>query len=254
MPDSQRNLPIIHQLIGDGFLPNMIFALNGWSNPPTSDQITRDNQARAQKPFSSNVQRVNWSSGPSRRDALDIVRMAMNKEPGRLAIQQEIIERRLQLSDTAAGRTVIQHAKQIAQQLRNRNDMQGAQKADRIDGKLREGFQKELNKWPKRPNQPRPAPGTRPGSNAKPPASGTKNRPPGGRPAQSSSPGAKKPGPGTKPPGPAKAAGNPRPPNGNLPILRTHTQANHCVNSSDKATRAYCRPAHGASARKPSEP
>ncbi|KAF8603971.1 hypothetical protein BDV93DRAFT_606336 [Ceratobasidium sp. AG-I] len=159
--DSQRNLPVIRQIVGDGFLPNIIFVPTMWSNPPTPDQLSRDAQARAQEPFRSQIQRVNWASGPSPHGALDIVRMAMRKQPRQLAIQHEILDRGLKLIDTAAGQIVARNAKQIAQQFRSHGNAQGAQRAERVDGKLRQGFQQETNRWPRKPSQPKGAPAPR---------------------------------------------------------------------------------------------
>lgn len=192
MADSQRNLAVIHRIVGDGFLPNIIFAPTGWSDPPTRDQLSRDTQARAQEPFRSHVQRVNWASGPSPHSALDIVRIAMRRQPRPLSIQQEILDRRLRLADTAAGQIVARNAKQIAQQLRSHGNAQGAQVAERVEGKLREGFQQEVNRWPKKTNQLRkgPAPRAKPAPRAgQAPRKGQAPRPgPASRPGQAPRP------------------------------------------------------------------
>ena len=142
-------------MVGDGFLPNIIFASTRWSSPPTPDQLSRDSQARAQEPFHSYIQGVNWASGPSPHGALDILRMAMRRQPRQLAIQHEIIDRGLKLANTTAGQIVARNAKQIARQFRSHGNAQGAQRAERVDGKLRQGFQQEVNRWPRRSSQPR---------------------------------------------------------------------------------------------------
>jgi hypothetical protein len=102
------------------------------------------------------IQRVNWESGPSPQGALDIIRIAMKRQTRQLAIQHNLINRQLRLADTGV--------KQITQQHHAPENAQGTQRAERIEGKLG-GYEQEVNRWPVQ-STPKPAPVTGRGANA----------------------------------------------------------------------------------------
>ncbi|QRW12312.1 hypothetical protein RhiLY_11311 [Ceratobasidium sp. AG-Ba] len=154
--DAERNWPVFYQLVGEGYFPNVIFVNTSWSSPPTQEQVSREGQIKSQEPFRSRIQRVNWASGPSPQGALDILRVAMRRTPRQMAIQHDILDRRLQLADTTAGRVVVANSKQLAQQLKARGNSQGAQQAAGIEGRLRQGFEQEAKRWPIKQKQPAP--------------------------------------------------------------------------------------------------
>ncbi|KAG8762595.1 hypothetical protein FRC12_008955, partial [Ceratobasidium sp. 428] len=163
LEEAQRNWSIFCQLVGETFSRNVVFVSTGWSNPPTQEQVARENQIKSQEPFRSLVPRVNWASGPAARSAFDIVRVAMRNSPRQMAIQHELADRKLRLADTSVGKAVIGNSKQTAQQLRARGNAQGAQRADIIQGKLQAGYQQEATRWPVRPRRPARASGPAPG-------------------------------------------------------------------------------------------
>jgi hypothetical protein len=136
---SLYNWPIVCQLVGEAFFSRIVFASTAWSHPPTADQTSQDTQAGSQEPFRSHVQRVNWASGPSSHGALDIIRMAIERQPRQLAIQHDLIDRRLPLGDTNVGRLVIANAKHLGEKLSGHQDERD-KAVERAKQKLCEGY------------------------------------------------------------------------------------------------------------------
>ncbi|KAG9091933.1 hypothetical protein FRC06_000318 [Ceratobasidium sp. 370] len=119
-------------MVGEGFFHNLIFVSTAW---PTPDQISQGEPAAAQELFHPHIQSVNWATGPSPRNALDIIRMATECLPRQVAIQRDLINCPLPLEETNVGRLILGNLESLQDELFSGT---GNQRVERIREKLRE--------------------------------------------------------------------------------------------------------------------
>lgn len=113
---TMRNLKMFRQLCGDQPMKNVVLATTFWDKEDLWRAEEREEQLRTDPAFwqpmikkGAHLERVT-----DRESALDIIMTLVNKEPVTLAIQDELINQHLDLSDTSAGKTVNEELEKLA--------------------------------------------------------------------------------------------------------------------------------------------
>lgn len=103
-----RTYRLLRKLCGTETLANVTIVTNMWSNPPTEEEILREQQLKSDffKGALDNGARMMRRSQPGIQTAHDVLRSLLAKEPKILNIQDELVNQGLKLQDTAAGREV----------------------------------------------------------------------------------------------------------------------------------------------------
>lgn len=114
---TMRNLKMFRKLCGDQPLQNVVLATTFWDKEERSRAEEREEQLRTDPQFwqpmikrGARLERIT-----DRESALDIVMSLVNKKPVTLAIQEELVNENLNLSDTSAGKTVNEELKKLAE-------------------------------------------------------------------------------------------------------------------------------------------
>ncbi|GAB1521101.1 hypothetical protein RhiTH_004192 [Rhizoctonia solani] len=107
---SRRTFNVFRKLCGKDSLSNVLLVTNMWSDPPTSEQLNRENELRTHADFflpaieqgATMVRRTH----KNQQSAHSIIRMLLEKNPITMQVQEELVVQRKALSDTGAGREV----------------------------------------------------------------------------------------------------------------------------------------------------
>lgn len=138
---SIRNLEMFKNLIGSVFFPNVMFVTTKWDIVEQAVGAIRENELMTNSSFWGKM--VSAGSAVVRFDgtrdcAYNILRQRLNADTKVLTIQKEIIDAKLALAETEAGKVVLaemtklklEHQKDMRQ---IRSDMEASNERDKVD-------------------------------------------------------------------------------------------------------------------------
>ncbi|CAE6474766.1 unnamed protein product [Rhizoctonia solani] len=107
---SRRTFNVFRKLCGKDSLSNVLLVTNMWSDPPTTQQIDRENELRTHVDFfqpaieqgATMVRRAH----KDKQSAHTIIRTLLQRDPIAMQVQKELVDQGKALSDTGAGREV----------------------------------------------------------------------------------------------------------------------------------------------------
>jgi chromosome segregation ATPase len=149
---SRRTFSMFRKLCGKDSLSNVLIVTNMWSDPPTPKEFEREAELQYHEDFfqpalaqgASLARRTHMNT----ESAHEIIRMLLGKEPAIMAVQAELIDQNMELSDTEAGRVLQAELREAAE----RHKAEMAQVKVEMETAMREQdeqTQKDLEEWQK---------------------------------------------------------------------------------------------------------
>ncbi|CAE6452183.1 unnamed protein product [Rhizoctonia solani] len=119
---SIRHMNMFKELCGTESLKNVVYVMNMWSNPPTEDEIMREDELRYSDeffgmPLAEGAQMARHNN--TQASAHDIVRKLLPRPPTVPKISRELVDEGLKLEETGAG-TALGHG--LEDELRKLNE------------------------------------------------------------------------------------------------------------------------------------
>lgn len=148
-----RNLRMFKELVGNSVLPNVILVTTMWNNVDTAIGAERENELATNSRFWGDM--VSRGSTVVRFDgtrdcAYDILRLRLTADTRILTIQREIVDGKIKLAETGAGKEVL--AEMTKLKLLHQRDMSRLQSdmeeaLNKRDKVAAEGFARVSNQY-----------------------------------------------------------------------------------------------------------
>ncbi|KAG8741177.1 hypothetical protein FRC10_003222 [Ceratobasidium sp. 414] len=108
MGASARTFRLLRSLCGAETLSNVVIVTNMWSDPPTEDELLREDQLKTEffKTALDNGAQMMRRPALGMKTAHDVIRALLPKQSKVLDIQDELVNQGISLQDTAAGKVV----------------------------------------------------------------------------------------------------------------------------------------------------
>lgn len=108
MGASARTFRLLRSLCGAKNLSNVVIVTNMWTDPPTEDELLREEQLKSEyfKSALDNGAQMMRREHPGRQSAHAVLRTLLPKAAKPLKIQQDLVDRGVPLAQTEAGRLV----------------------------------------------------------------------------------------------------------------------------------------------------
>lgn len=120
-----RTFNLFRRMCGTDTLRNVVIATNMWSNPPTSQEESRERQLKEEffRPALDEGARMVRRTRPGEAAAHDVIRMLLGQQPRPARLQREIVEERRVLHETDVGRELeMQLMERVERQQREITD------------------------------------------------------------------------------------------------------------------------------------
>ncbi|KAH7334645.1 hypothetical protein B0J17DRAFT_670961 [Rhizoctonia solani] len=114
---SLQNMNTFKALCGTDSLKNVVYVTNMWSDPPTRNELKREEELQAdffRWPLSQGAQMARHTN--TKESAHDIIRLLLPKKPTIPELSRQLMEEHLNLEETSAGKALCQG---LQQEVRN---------------------------------------------------------------------------------------------------------------------------------------
>ncbi|KAH7334646.1 hypothetical protein B0J17DRAFT_577073 [Rhizoctonia solani] len=152
---SLRNMNAFKTICGAESLKNAVYVTNMWSDPPTQNQLKREEELRESDdffgwPLSQGAQMARHTN--TKESAHNIIRLLLPKQPTVTKLWKQLVDERLGLAETDVGHVFEQEFKQdglYQQQLKELADLKGKAAAleDEDRFKRQDGKRKTIRIW-----------------------------------------------------------------------------------------------------------